>query len=71
MWTIFKVFIRFVTILLLLYVLFSWLRGGWDLYLPHQGSSQHLLPWKATFQLVDHQGSPRSQHEQIRNLTTA
>ena len=31
MWTIFKVFIEFVTILLLLYVLGFWLRGMWDL----------------------------------------
>ena len=32
MWIIFKVFIEFVTILLLFYVLaFYWLRGTWDL----------------------------------------
>ena len=31
MWSIFKVFIEFVTILLLLYVLFFWPRGMWDL----------------------------------------
>ena len=31
MWTIFKVFIEFVTILLLFYVLVFWLRGMWDL----------------------------------------
>ena len=31
MWTIFKVFIEFVTILLLFYVLVFWLRGTWDL----------------------------------------
>ena len=30
MWTIFKAFIEFVTILLLLYVLAFWLRGMWD-----------------------------------------
>ena len=34
MWTIFKVFIEFVTILLLLYVLVFWLRGTWDLSSP-------------------------------------
>ena len=31
MWTIFKVFIEFVTILLLFYVLFFWPGGMWDL----------------------------------------
>ena len=31
MWTIFKVFIEFVTILLLFYVLVFWPRGTWDL----------------------------------------
>ena len=31
MWTIFKVFIEFVTILLLFYVLVFWPRGMWDL----------------------------------------
>ena len=30
MWTIFKVFIEFVTILLLFYVLVFWPRGTWD-----------------------------------------
>ena len=31
MWTIFKVFIEFVTILLLFYILVSWLQGMWVL----------------------------------------
>ena len=31
MWTIFKVFIEFVTILLLFYVLVFWMQGKWDL----------------------------------------
>ena len=31
MWTIFKVFIEFVTMWLLSYVLIFWLRGMWDL----------------------------------------
>ena len=31
MWTIFKVFIEFITIYLLFYVLVFWLRGLWDL----------------------------------------
>ena len=34
MWTIFKVFIEFVTILLLFYVLFLWPGGTWDLSSP-------------------------------------
>ena len=34
MWTILKVFIEFVTILLLFYVLVFWLRGIWDLSSP-------------------------------------
>ena len=34
MWTIFKVFIEFVTILLLFYVLVFWSRGMWDLSSP-------------------------------------
>ena len=35
MWTIFKAFTEFVTIQLLIYVLFFWPQGMWDL------SSQH------------------------------
>jgi len=31
MWTVFKVFIEFVTILLLFYVLVFWLPSMWDL----------------------------------------
>ena len=31
MWTIFEVFIELVTVLLLLYVLFFWPHGTWDL----------------------------------------
>ena len=34
MWTIFKVFIEFVTVLLLFYVLVFWWRGMWDLSSP-------------------------------------
>ena len=37
MWTIFKAFIEFVTILLLLYVLVFWPRGMWDLSSPSRG----------------------------------
>ena len=31
MWTIFKVFAEFVTLLFLFYVLVFWLQGMWDL----------------------------------------
>ena len=34
MWTIFKVFIGFVKILLLFYILVSWPRGMWDFSSP-------------------------------------
>ena len=34
MWSIFKVFIEFITILLLVYVLVSWPPGLWDLSFP-------------------------------------
>ena len=41
MWTIFKVFIEFVTILLLFYVLFFfWFRGMWDLSSPTRDQTQ-------------------------------
>ena len=33
MWTVFKVFLEFVTVLLLFHVLDFWLRGLWDLSL--------------------------------------
>ena len=54
MWTILKVFIEFVTILLLFYVLIFWPRGMWDLrsltrdqtYTPCIGR-QNLNPWTA------------------------
>ena len=45
MWTIFKVFIEFVTILFLIYGLIFWLRGMWDLS-SDQGSKLHPLHWK-------------------------
>ena len=47
MWIIFKVFIEFVTILLLLDVLGFWPRGVWDLSLPNKGLNPHPLRWKA------------------------
>ena len=45
MWTIFKAFIEFVTILLLLYVLVFWTGDMWDLA-TDQGSNQQSLHWK-------------------------
>ena len=33
MWTVFKAFLEFVTVLLLFHVLVFWLRGLWDLSL--------------------------------------
>ena len=48
MWTILKVFIEFVTVLLLFYVLVFWPRGVWDLNSPDKGLNPHLLHWKAT-----------------------
>ena len=46
MWTIFKIFIEFVTILFLFYVLDFWARGMWDLSSLDQGSNLHPLHWK-------------------------
>ena len=46
MWTVFKVFIKFVTILLLFYVLGFWSRGMWNLA-PQPGIECHLLCWNA------------------------
>ena len=43
MWTIFKVFIEFVTILLVFYVLVFWPWGMWGLSSPTRG--QTLTPW--------------------------
>ena len=52
MWTIFKVFIEFVTILLLFYTLFFWPPGMWDLSSPRRDGTctpctgkQSLNPW--------------------------
>ena len=54
MWTIFKVVIEFVTMLLLFYVLVFWPRGMWYLNSPNL----HLLHWKVKSHPLDHQGSP-------------
>ena len=44
MWTILKIFIEFVTILLLFYVLVFWPRGMWDLPSPTRGrTAPHAL----------------------------
>ena len=47
-WTIFKVFIEFITILFLFYVLAFWPQGMWDLISPIRDWT-HLLHWKAKF----------------------
>ena len=54
MWTVFKVFIEFVTLLLLFYVLVFWLRDMWDLSSPTRGRTrtpcigrQRLNHWTA------------------------
>ena len=44
MWTILKVFIKFVTILLLFYIWFSWPRGTWD---PMPPTNSHPLHQEA------------------------
>ena len=46
MWTILKVFVEFVTTLLLFYVLVFWPEGMWDLSYPHQESNTRPLHWK-------------------------
>ena len=57
MWTILKVFVEFVTTLLLFYVLAFWPQGMWDLSYPHQESNTHPLHWKASLD-VDFPGPP-------------
>ena len=42
MWTIFKVFVEFVTILLLYYVLVFWPQGTGDLSCPRGGNLHRL-----------------------------
>ena len=55
-WTIFKVFIEFATILLLLYV---WVLVMWDLKSPIQGSNPHFLHCKA--KSTELSGKPQNQ----------
>ena len=57
-WTIFKIFIEFVTLLLLFYVLVFWPQPTWDSLLPKQGSNPDPEHWKVMSQPLDHQGSP-------------
>ena len=49
MWTIFKVFIETVTILLLFYVLVFLAKRHVGSLLSHQGWNLHPLCWKAEF----------------------
>ena len=58
MWTIFKVFIEFVTILLPLYVLVFWPRGMWYPTSPARDRTCTPLHWKAKSQQLDCQGIP-------------
>ena len=44
MWTIFKLFVEFVTILLLFHVLVFWPQGMWDSQLLDQGSNLDPTP---------------------------
>ena len=46
-WAIFKVFIEFVTILLLFYVLVFWPHGMWDLSSLTRDGTRPTLRWKA------------------------
>ena len=46
MWTIFKVFIEFVAMLVLFCILAFWSQGMWDLSSPNQGLNPHPLHWK-------------------------
>ena len=54
MWTIFKVFIECVTILLLFYVLIF----GPEILALASGMNPHPLDWKSKSQPLDSQGSP-------------
>ena len=46
-WTIFKVLIEFVAILLLFYVLVFWPQGMWDLSSPTRDQTRNPWHWKA------------------------
>ena len=57
MWTIFKVFIEFVTILLLFSVLVFWPQGTWDPSSPTGIKPTPPLYWKVRSQLLNRQGT--------------
>ena len=58
MWTIFQVFIEFITILFLFYILLILASRHVESQLPNQGLNPSLLHWKAKSQPTDWQGSP-------------
>ena len=58
MWTILKVFIEFVTILLLFYVLVFWPRGMWDLSSPTNDQTTGPCVGSMESYPLNHQGSP-------------
>ena len=74
MWTIFKVFIEFVTILLLFYILVFWPGGIWDLSSPTRDRThtpcigkRSLNHWIArdvlqSLNLIKHPGAQRDLH---------
>ena len=57
MWTIFKVFTEFVTILLPFLFLFFLASRHVASYFPHQGENLHALHLKVKSQQRDHQGN--------------
>ena len=69
MGTILKIFIEFVTVLLLFYGLVFWPRGLWDgSYLPDWGSSPHPLCWKAKSLTTVQSGSSRRNKHSYRSV---
>ena len=57
MWTVFKVFVEFVIILLLFYVLVFWPQGTGDLSCPKGMKPTPPLYWKVKSQLLNRQGT--------------
>ena len=60
MWTIFKIFIESIIILLLFYALVFWALKHEGSKLSSQGENPHPLHWKARSWPLGHQGSPQS-----------
>ena len=58
MWTILKLFIEFVTILLLFYVFPFFSLKACGILAPWPGIKLHLLHWKVKSSPLDHQGNP-------------